>query len=202
MPWVDWMLSPLSQSMGRKENDMALAQSVLHMLHSTCISATQPVYITLAADQKKKVLATRDIEPGTLLLPPCNPKSRRLLEKSSHPQGVPIKIRRHGYNAQTGVTEEGEANVYYIHPEFKAPEETDPSGEPADGAKVWNYQGGETMHPFWAVRRLTAQQMLHESPCLVGNCVLAAELECRVRGLLPSFPGLAVSCCGGDDADE
>ena len=52
-------------------------------------------------------------------------------------------------------TNAGRSKTFYIHPEFSLPK---PTGDDVE-ACGWEWGGDETMHPFWAVRRLTAAQM-------------------------------------------
>ena len=55
---------------------------------------------------------------------------------------------------------ERERSVYYVHPEFKMPEESKEQLEDAvaPGARAWEFKGNETMHPFWAVEFLTEEE--------------------------------------------
>ena len=57
--------------------------------------------------------------------------------------------------AQTTIT-------YYVHPEWKAPKEMDHLN--IFGVQEWEWAGDETMHPFWAIRRLGATQLSKEPP--------------------------------------
>ena len=46
---------------------------------------------------------------------------------------------------------------------------------------VWKWTGNETMHPFWAVRRLSSQQLLKETTPKIPlsfNCELRASQFC------------------------
>ena len=49
------------------------------------------------------------------------------------------------------------ANTYYLHPEYKLPEDvTDTSTEAvAPGTRLWRWSGDESLYPFWAVERVT-----------------------------------------------
>ena len=50
--------------------------------------------------------------------------------------------------------------TYYVVPEYKPPkDDTDASVEAThSGAKAWQFQGDETMHPFWAVPRVSEHE--------------------------------------------
>ena len=51
--------------------------------------------------------------------------------------------------------------TYYIHPEYKQPEDvTDASTEQdAPEKRVWNWSGDESLYPFWAVERKSADML-------------------------------------------
>jgi len=52
---------------------------------------------------------------------------------------------------------EPKRTVYYVHPEYRMPEESKEKLEDAVASHVraWEFKGDETLHPFWAVERLT-----------------------------------------------
>ena len=55
---------------------------------------------------------------------------------------------------------------FYLVPEFTFPKEEEKPAvaDPATSSEPkWNWQGNETMNPFWAVRRLTQQQLAREA---------------------------------------
>ena len=174
LPWSDWMVSRQAAEMGRKQHEMSMAQTVLYMLHCKKPEIHQPLRITTAGEQKRKVHVTEDMEAQSLWLPPCNPKSGRLYENSTHPLRVPIQVRETTLGSDGVVQEYQSERVFFIHPEFKAPELTkeEPAPDAVASEKAWTYDGGETMHPFWAVRRLTAKQMAQESIGFMANCEL------------------------------
>ena len=47
-----------------------------------------------------------------------------------------------------------------MHPEYKMPEESKEQLEDAvaSGVRAWEFKGDETLHPFWAVERLTEDE--------------------------------------------
>ena len=50
--------------------------------------------------------------------------------------------------------------AYYVHPEYRMPEESKEQLEDAiaSGVRAWEFKGDETLHPFWAVERLTEDE--------------------------------------------
>ena len=55
---------------------------------------------------------------------------------------------------------EPKRTVYYVHPEYRMPEESKEKLEDAVASHVraWECKGEETLHPFWAVERLTEDE--------------------------------------------
>ena len=43
--------------------------------------------------------------------------------------------------------------TFYVNPEWKGPEQDH------DDPDMWNWQGAESMHPYWSIRRLTQQRL-------------------------------------------
>ena len=120
---------------------------------------------------------------GALQLFPCVPKAMKVYKNSEHPFRVPIAVVRK--ETQTGIVtppassgvngtvddaaiaaeslQEAQTTItYYVHPEWKAPKEMDHLN--IFGVQEWEWAGDETMHPFWAIRRLGATQLSKEPP--------------------------------------
>ena len=103
-----------------------------------------------------------------MALPPCVPHTSRVYDKSTHPHRVPIVMIEKSAVADgrpdTRQREKGayepKRSVYYVHPEFKMPEESKEQLDDAvaSGARAWEFKGDETLHPFWAVERLTEDE--------------------------------------------
>ena len=53
--------------------------------------------------------------------------------------------------------------TYYVHPEYKVPSDKTPDSAVAEGLKpgvrVWQWSGDESLHPFWAIQRLSADEL-------------------------------------------
>ena len=120
---------------------------------------------------------------GALQLFPCVPKAMKVYKNSEHPFRVPIAVVRKekqkgtvtppassGENgtvddaaiAAESLQEAQTTITYYVHPEWKAPKEMDHLN--IFGVQEWEWAGDETMHPFWAIRRLGATQLSKEPP--------------------------------------
>ena len=144
--------------------------------------ATIDVRIDLG-NKRKVVYATEDMPLGTLALPPCVPKTSNVYTTSTHPLRVPIVVSEKSAVADerpdTKVTKgpvEPRQKTYYVHPEYKLPEdpecrrpeeggdtELEDEAEPKEGVAsdvcVWEWKGDETLHPFWAVERLSEDEL-------------------------------------------
>jgi hypothetical protein len=132
-----------------------------------------------------------------ILLPACVPKQSKVHERTEHPHAVQLTVsvlKRVG-EAEKSTTQR--TKTLWLTPEFQAPRRNDvkPAVAPAvadgvDGGPavaeggdattavavmddwVWNEHGDDTMHPFWAVRRMTEKMLIQEK----------AELEAKPLG--------------------
>ena len=120
--------------------------------------------------KRKVVKASEDLPVGALALPPCVPKSSGVFDQSTHPHRVRIIVTEKCAVADGEV--EPKRSVYFVHPEFKPPEESkeqlDESVPPH--ARAWEFQGVETMHPYWGVERITdaERKKLSKAPFNMG----------------------------------
>ena len=155
--------------MCEKTNHIAAIQLVLNALHTRGRIDQTPIDIIVDLNSKRKVVkSSEDLRTGTLALPPCVPHTSRVYDKSTHPHRVPIVVIEKSAVADgrpdTRHREKGafepRRSVYYVHPEFKMPEESKEQLEDAvaPGARAWEFKGDETMHPFWAVEFLTEEE--------------------------------------------
>ena len=165
LPWAEWLRGRIAHALCDKANHIAAIQLVLNALHTRGRIDQTPIDIIVDLNSKRKVVkASEDLPKGTLALPPCVPHTSRVYDKSTHPHRVPIVVIEKSAVAdgrpdtrQRGkVAFEPRQSVYYVHPEFKMPEE---SKEQLDDAvephvRAWEFKGDETMHPSWAVERL------------------------------------------------
>ena len=169
LPWAQWLRGRIAKGMCDKANHIAAIQLVLNALHTRGRIDQTPIDIIVDLNSKRKVVkASEDLPKGTLALPPCVPHTSRVYDKSTHPHRVPIVVIEKSAVADgrpdTRQREKGafepRRSVYYVHPEFKMPEESKEQLEDAvaSGACAWEFKGDETMHPFWAVEFLTEEE--------------------------------------------
>ena len=169
VPWAEWLRGRTAHALCEKTTHIAAIQLVLNALHTRGHIDQAPIIVSIDLNSKRKVVkASEDLPKGTVALPPCVPHTSRVYDKSTHPHRVPIVVieksavadgkpdtRQRGKGAY-----EPKRSVYYVHPEFKMPEESKEQLEDAvaPGACAWVFKGDETMHPFWAVEFLTEEE--------------------------------------------
>jgi hypothetical protein len=145
---------------------------VLRSLHYNGKVCANPIEVTLDLDTKQRAVRASDVvEAGDLELPPCVPVSGRPHATSTHPQRVPITVTNKELvarrvtakqDAVAGTVMVERSTTYYLHPEYKGHPKTSESAV-ADGvgpqARIWLWSGDESLHPFWAVQRLSADDL-------------------------------------------
>lgn len=170
LPWQSWHKNNVS--MGALEADRASAVAALHNLHESFDIDKCPIAIHCSNNLSDiRVVATRKVEAHSIWLPPCVPKQSKVFERSEHPAAVQVRVK-----VLRGAEEAADGNVlreaaFFVLPEFKPPVKkqssntavagtavADPQTPPAD-EWLWGEGSLETMHPFWAVRRLTEKQL-------------------------------------------
>ena len=171
LPWREWHLSAAAEALGKEAADMAVITLALRTLHANPRLRQMQVEVRFSeASKKQTAVASSDINAATLELPPCVPKSGKIHTSPVHPLRVPIVVKRikasHRVSAKASVQDHGsgiaaQTTTYYLHPEFKLPEDAAPPGAEAAAAGVlaWKWTGDETMHPFWAVQRLAQHEL-------------------------------------------
>jgi hypothetical protein len=172
LPWKQWLKK--SQSCGALEGDKASAVAALEVLHDSFNEAEANVEIW---NLDGKIFATTPAvaEQHSIWLPPCIPKQSKVFEASEHPCAIKIlqKVMKTTGEKQEELSKEESSpdagsvcreNTFYVLPEFKFPaqEKSAVAETTADEALTWNWEGAETMHPFWAVRRLNEKQLQTE----------------------------------------
>ena len=190
IPWREWMQKLRGLRNNEKESDRATAVAALDYMHASKEVADEPIEI-YATSRGEGVIGTPFVKTTavvprfTVNLPCCIPKSNRVHDNSEHPLNVEVKVRvmADANTHEDGTTEGGDArgstnqvraSRFWIHPEFSAPKlkkTTDTAaGQPATGQPAptavaeweWEPTTAYSMHPFWAVRKLTAAQLKKE----------------------------------------
>ena len=186
IPWKEWLQSSPAQALGSQGADVAAVMLVLRSLHYNGKVCANPIEVTLDLDTKQRAVRASDVvEAGDLELPPCVPVYGRPHVTSTHPHGpsastfhvvkaqrVPITVTNRELvarrvtakqDAVAGTVMAERSTTYYLHPEYKVPSDETSESAVADGvgpqAHIWRWSGDESLHPFWAVQRLSADDL-------------------------------------------
>ena len=179
VPWKEWMASELAQNLDEAPSIGAAVTLVLRSLHHRGKVHMQNIDVMMNLETKQKtVVAVAELKPDTLQLPPCTPVAcGRVITTSSHPLRVAIgisqRVERQGptpamrLSQKTSQEDPAESAIVkhtcYVHPEYKLPADATPDDAVASGlspgTRAWEWKGDETLHPFWAVQRLTPDEL-------------------------------------------
>ena len=181
LPWKEWLKYEAGPTARHSAGGTAAVAAVLRMLHKR--GRTEDLPITIECNGKRmRVITTMDGESGELMIPPCGPKFMMMHEKSLHPRRtrityqlmheavpdvttaapVPAVANAMFKRGVMGVDVDNAAESVFVIGEFMTPESytTDEHAASPDGTSGWRWDGRETMHPYWAVKRLTVDQII------------------------------------------
>ena len=186
IPWTTWLETETSRPTGCKAKSVSAATFTLQGLHKLWVALPSPPVKIIQTSTTTKVVALRDLKENDLFFPPCAPRNCKVLENSVHPHRVPIIVKNFVGKAEpekVGDTYAAPAvadtTTYYVNPEWKLPARN------AKGEWIWN--GDESMHVLWGVRRLTPAEQGTEK----------AEANC---GFLPrDYTNVSVGVMAGGE---
>ena len=184
LPINEWRCSAAAKELGQEP---ALAGAVLLCLwarHMSAVAEAKVEVLQDASTAKRTVQATAAHEAQSIELWPCAPKASKLLSTSAHPERVPVQVW------VKGGPEAPSIKTFYLLPEFKPPADKTPA-EVADHdvrLRTWKWDAQETMHLFWAVNRVT-QQELHQRNERIGSAVARINMELQDKELAVCVPG-------------
>ena len=209
LPWKEWARGSLGQRLGREGANQSAMRQVFRAHELAELSSEQPVAIFVNLDSKKKfVKATAAVPVGALSLFPCSPKAKTFLKTSGHPERVEISLTQRRPEPEAGAGN----SLYYLTPEFKAPEQKSDGStavaerveEPEGGAPpvagiaegvpwqheghYWHFSGDESLWPFWAVERATAQELAKMQQA-EGGAGLRFNVQLRTRTFCSTVVG-------------
>ena len=133
VPWKEWLGGRAAQTFPEKATHMAAILMVLYSLHTRGRIEMAPIDVSIDLTKHRKVVnASEDLPAGALALAPCVPKTSSVLDKSVHPHRVPIAVTeksavvdvRPDARMNAKATCEAKRAVYYVHPQYKMPEES------------------------------------------------------------------------------
>ena len=150
---------------GQDEADKATAVAVLDAIDENFPVDKQPIEVYCEDNKLLRVTANGNVPLRTIWLPPCIPKQSKvygLQIGTSHPHSVQIKeTLRPGTTDGSGVPLR--ELTFSVLPEWKMPENKNGNAAVADAAVAeWKWSASVTLNPFWAVRRMTYEQLERE----------------------------------------
>lgn len=158
LPCKAWLLA--TESFGAIEATKSTAVAVLHGLRDL---STDALAFLEVVQQGSRVAAvtTKDVAAYTILLPPCVPKQSKVFEHTEHPHAVMLTekvMRPTEGQAKVGTEKILKETNMFVNPEWKVPkQQTAVAGVTPEWS--WNDGGNDTMHPFWVVRRMSAERL-------------------------------------------
>ena len=198
VPWKEWQASAVAKALDAVAADEAAITQVLRSIHCEGRVQEQDVDVLVGTASRNYVaVAAADLEANTLELPPCVPKAGKVHTASSHPHRVAIKVQPKGTctEAAVGITKKSAAGAavaikaavaatYYVHPEYNLPLGRDEDEEDHEVSmmrtSLWKWRGDETLHPFWAVGRLSATELHKNNTASRGKHVFNMGLVDKV----------------------
>lgn len=167
IPWKEWIQGGSALTMDREASDMAAITTVMRVLHKQGPVKDAPLSVIATGDGKKlTVRVDQDVPKNGIVLYPCVPKSGSVLKTSVHPLRATIEVTQMtgptdavAASAQSKDPKKPATATYYVNPEFRLPKRAADAAAPDDtaeaGVELWTWTGDESLHPFWAVERLT-----------------------------------------------
>ena len=169
LPWGRWMAAEGTRALGRVAAAKEAALTVMHLLHEGGCDA--PVGVNAAATGALKinggtgihVVALKELPADNLRLFPVAPMGKLMDDTCLHPRRVLVLVSAALSSVDStspAVAVAEPASKFFVVPEFKGPKW-------CEQKKEWQYDGRETMYPFWAVT--------HAKEGEAANCQLRSQ---------------------------
>ena len=91
LPWRKWFKG-IDASLGDTSAEKATAVAAIQSLHHKYDVTLQPVDVWQDSRVPTYVTTTRKVATAEIMLPPCNPRSSKVYDKSEHPYRVSIQL--------------------------------------------------------------------------------------------------------------
>ena len=185
LPVQAWQRSSMARGLNVQHWHESVLACALAQHHSHEKSVDLPVQVLCdPRGQKFWAVATRDLDAGALQLPLCAPLAKRLSTQAASDRAVKVSVQRKRPDDQA----DPEPTEYWLAPDWKPPvprllADDSQEGSPgesqrsleatavgAGGAPAaaeaqqykWVFDGGESIHFFWAVERMTADELMRK----------------------------------------
>ena len=122
------------------------------------------------------MVTTAPAVAGAISLPPCVPKAQKLRIDSTHPDRVLVVVHERRQGRLINAVD------YYVHPEWASPEDKTIATDGASEHRAWAWTGKESMHPHWAVRRLSDEDLSRKFPGASFNMAQVVK-EITIMGI-------------------
>ena len=173
LPWKEWHNE--HRGVAQTMADKAAIVTMIENLHRQWDTGAVQVQI-MSAEGKIHVLAGANMEANSLLLPACVPNGCRVSDVSNeHPLAVRVSVglsegTKDDVSADGGPSATLARRVEYVLlPEFKAPAQNPKHEGKDEPAFKWSKDYSESMHPFWAVRRIPRHKLEEEQKAVLQD---------------------------------
>ena len=214
VPWREWRNDHGGKDIANGAADKACAIKVLHCIHERFAVDKEPINVW-QLNGHNSVTAIHKTRIRGIMIPPCIPKQRGVLDTSVHPHTVPIKVCVRnvlddpGDHTTPDILRE---STYFVNPEFRPPPQaptavaacvaTASMGAATAPAAVaewaWGKNSDWSMSPFWAVRRTSPSVLAKEvAQCIPGSKKRPPRFNCTLEDttLTDVFIGVIGSAC-------
>ena len=183
VPCKNWYTEHLD--VGQTIADKAAIVTMLESLHRGWdVSTVEVQMMNAGANMPAKwggkiyLVAGANMPAKSLLLPACVPRGCKVHDvQNEHPMAVRVSVALSDSTSDTAKADHGApANVarrveYHLLPEFKAP--TAVAANPGEGQDeqrlIYSKDDSESMHPFWAVRRISDAALQAERQAVLAE---------------------------------
>ena len=176
LPWKEWHND--HRGAAQTMADKAAIVSLMENLHRQWDTGAVQVQIMSKDKGQIHALAGANMEANSLLLPACVPNGCRVHDvNNEHPLAVRVSVSlsdgtKDDVSADAGTPANIARRVdYVLLPEFKAPAAV--AASPGEGederAFKWSKDDSESMHPFWAVRRIPSSKLAEEQKAVLED---------------------------------
>ena len=177
--WKTWLNG--SRDMATTIADKSAVIAMLETVHNRWDGSAANVKIMLLA-KSVSLVAGAAIKKNSLMLPCCIPKSNKVFDNDHEsPLAVPVSVEVTQSNDDASSKPIRKVE-FLVLPDFKPPTAVAAAPDGPECQLKWSKDESEVLHPFWAVRRLTTDQLQTET-----NHLLAQQKNSGEKQKIPKF---------------
>ena len=170
--------------------DKAAIVTMLENIHRRWDVSAVQVQMMMNSTGKISLVAGANMPANSLYLPACVPRGCKVHDiHNEHPMAVSVSVAlADGTSDSVKAGDGAPANAarqteYLLCPEFKAP--TEAAAKPGEcqdaqqstGRLIYSKDNSESMHPFWAVRRIKKHNLMQEQHAFLDTIKRTGESE-------------------------